>query len=295
MERFRQQINIIGKEGQEKLAQAKILLVGVGGLGAVIAQTLAGIGVGLLGIADDDDVDLSNLYRQFLYLTEDIGKKKVEVVKERINKDCVVKTYGRVTSENAKEIFCEYQVVVDASDNFATRYLINDICLDLNLPFVTGAVEKISGQVTTCNWKGSPSYRDLFPYPSQLDSCTAQGVLGTLPAIIAQIQANEVAKIVTECAEPLAGKLICYNGVEFQTITYKKADRSSVRSISSQQAQTIKNAQFVDARIEVDITKLDPERPIIVYCTKGIRSFALAGKIESTLHAREIYSIFDDA
>lgn len=202
----------IGTEGQEKLKGAKVLVVGAGGLGCPLLQYLTAAGVGTIGIADDDEVDESNLQRQVLYNNEDIGLPKAHVSKnklERLNPDIIIIPHIlRLTSVNALEVISKYDLVIDSSDNFPTRYLVNDACVILNKPFVSGSIFKFEGQVSVFNHKNGPTYRCLFPEPPQdSPNCAEIGVLGIVPGIIGTLMANEALKIILGIGEILSGKL----------------------------------------------------------------------------------------
>ena len=211
----------VGVQGQEKLANAKVLCIGAGGLGSPLALYLASAGIGTLGIVDDDVVDLSNLQRQILHAEDRIGELKVESAKKRLhelNSDITVNTYNlRLTSDNALDLFKNYDVIVDGTDNFATRYLVNDACVLLNKPNVYGSIFRFEGQATVFNHKGGPHYRDLYPEPpppGMVPSCAEGGVLGILPGIIGVIQATETVKIILDVGETLSGRLMLYDSLK---------------------------------------------------------------------------------
>ncbi|NGP87187.1 molybdopterin-synthase adenylyltransferase MoeB [Fodinibius halophilus] len=218
-----------GMEGQKKLKAAKVLAVGTGGLGAPMLQYLAAAGVGTIGIVDFDTVEASNLHRQVLFGASDVGRSKVEVAKERLlanNPYIDIEIHNvRLTSENALDIIKEYDVVADGTDNFPTRYLINDACVMLNKPNVHGSIFQFEGQLSVFNYKDEegvlgPNYRDLFPEPPPpglVPSCAEAGVLGVLPGIIGSLQASEVIKIITGIGQPLAGELFLFDAQDFST------------------------------------------------------------------------------
>jgi adenylyltransferase/sulfurtransferase len=218
-----------GMEGQKKLKAAKVLAVGTGGLGAPMLQYLAAAGVGTIGIVDFDKVEASNLHRQVLFGTSDIGRPKVEVTKERlqdINPYINIQVHEtRLTSDNALEIIKEYDVVADGTDNFPTRYLINDACVMLDKPNVHGSIFQFEGQLSVFNYEDEegnrgPNYRDLFPEPPPpglVPSCAEAGVLGVLPGIIGCLQASEVIKIITGIGDPLSGQLFLFDAQDFST------------------------------------------------------------------------------
>ncbi len=208
----------IGLEGQLKLKATKVLVIGAGGLGTPILQYLTGAGIGTIGIIDGDVVDQSNLQRQVLYTHHDIGVFKVVAAKEKLqalNPYINMITYPyELNNENAIELFKAYDIIVDGSDNFPTRYLVNDAAVIAKKPLVFGSIYKFEGQVSVFNYKNGPTYRCLFPTPPPPDSvpnCADVGVLGVLPAIIGSLQANEVLKIVIGIGEVLSGKLLTYN------------------------------------------------------------------------------------
>jgi len=224
-DRYQRQITLkeFGKEGQEKLLKAKVLVVGAGGLGCPALQYLAAAGVGSIGIVDFDIVELSNLQRQTLYNVTDIGKPKAALAAEKLrlfNPDIQFHVHEvRLDSKNAWELISEYDIVLDGTDNFATRYLVNDACVLLSKRLVYGAILRFEGQVGIFNFSGrhhhyKTNYRDLFPkppLPSTVPSCNEAGVLGVLPGIIGIMQAAEVIKIITGIGEPLCNKILSYN------------------------------------------------------------------------------------
>ncbi len=218
-----------GMEAQLKLQSAKVLVIGAGGLGVPVLTYLNAMGVGTLGIVDNDVVSLSNLHRQVLYSESDVNKSKVAVavqkLKEQNSETNIISVETFLTRENALEIIAGYDVVVDASDNFPTRYLVNDACVILNKPFVYGALHSFEGQVSVFNFKGGPTYRCLFPEMPKSDevpNCNENGVLGIVPGIIGNFQALETVKIITGIGEALSGKLLLFDGLSstFQKIRF---------------------------------------------------------------------------
>jgi molybdopterin/thiamine biosynthesis adenylyltransferase/rhodanese-related sulfurtransferase len=215
-----------GEAAQLKLKAARVLIVGAGGLGCPALQYLAAAGVGTLGIVDDDRVSRSNLQRQILYTDADVGEMKVAVAAERLmamNPDIrCVRHAIRLTVENALELIGQYDLVLDGSDNFATRYLVNDACVLAGKPLVYGALHRYQGQVSVFNFKGGPTYRCLFPEPpnpKDAPNCSEIGVLGFLPGIVGVMQATEVIKVLTRIGEPLVGKLLIFDALKMsQTI-----------------------------------------------------------------------------
>jgi sulfur-carrier protein adenylyltransferase/sulfurtransferase len=213
----------VGLEGQKRLKAASVLCIGTGGLGSPLLLYLAAAGIGRIGIVDFDIVDTSNLQRQVIHGTSWVGKPKIESAKNRIheiNPYCQVDLYEtRLSSENALEILQPYDIVVDGTDNFPTRYLVNDACVLLNKPNVYGSIFRFEGQATVFNYEGGPNYRDLFPEPpppGMVPSCAEGGVLGILPGIIGLIQATETVKIIMRQGNTLSGRLLLYNALEMK-------------------------------------------------------------------------------
>ncbi len=209
-----------GAEGQAKLGAASVLIVGLGGLGIPVTQYLNAMGVGTLGLMDQDTVALHNLQRQVLYTEKDLGRLKLEVVQEKLfaqNSQTRLRLYDSfLTKENALEIIEDYDVVVDATDNFPTRYLINDACVILDKPFVYGALHGFEGHVSVFNYNDGPTYRCLYPEMPGLEEipdCNENGVLGVIPGIIGTLQALETVKVLTGVGEVLSGELLVYDGL----------------------------------------------------------------------------------
>ncbi len=212
-----------GEEGQARLLASRVLVVGVGGLGCPAAQYLAAAGVGTLGLVDADRVEVSNLQRQILYGPADVGRPKVEVARDRIlaiNPDVKVELYAeRLRSENALAILGGYDVIVDGSDNFPTRYLVSDACVLLRRPNVHGAIFRFDGQASVFDAPSGPCYRCLHPEPpgpGQAPSCAEAGVLGVLPGLIAMVQATETLKLLSGVGDSLAGRLLHYDALEMR-------------------------------------------------------------------------------
>ena len=217
MSRYDRQISLpeIGEAGQEKLRNAKVLIVGVGGLGSPIALYLAGAGVGTLGLVDDDNVSISNLQRQVLYAEADVDQSKPLCGARRVqglNSDVKVEVYPfRLDKKNASELIRNYDIVVDGCDNFATRYLLSDTCSALGKPYVYGAIQGFTGQVSVfcCNNEGAKTYRDLYPDEdgALLTLSPDKSVIGVTPAIVGSVEASEVLKLICGYGESLVGKL----------------------------------------------------------------------------------------
>lgn len=204
----------VGEEGQTKLKKAKVLIVGVGGLGSPLALYLAAAGVGEIGLIDGDTVSASNLQRQVLYSTADIGKMKVDIAAQKLQ---ALNPYIRIhkhqcmlTPDNADTIIKDYDIVADGCDNLTARYIINDACVRHDKVYVYGAIAEFTAQLSVFNYKGSATYRCLYPYDANtVNSFTqSKGVLGVLPGIIGNMEANEVIKVITGCGEVLADKLL---------------------------------------------------------------------------------------
>ena len=218
----------VGMAGQEKLKGSAVLCVGTGGLGSPLLLYLAAAGVGRIGIIDFDVVDASNLQRQVIHGTATVGRKKVESAKERIldiNPHIQVDLFDvALTSENALELFAPYDVIVDGTDNFPTRYLVNDACVLTGKPNVYGSIFKFEGQATVFNYQDGPNYRDLYPEPPPpglVPSCAEGGVLGILPGVIGCIQATETIKILLGTGTTLSGRLLTYDALNMRFKEFK--------------------------------------------------------------------------
>ena len=238
--RYQRHLNLpqFSLEGQEKLKAARVLVVGAGGLGSPIILYLAAAGVGTLGIIDFDKVDLTNLQRQILFTENDIGKSKAQVAAQRVaalNSHVRSRPYEcNLTSANALDIIPDYDIVVDGTDNFPTRYLINDACSILGKPFVYGSIFRFEGQLAVFNYLGGPTYRDLFPEPPEPDAvpnCAEGGVIGVLPGIIGTLQANEVIKVLTGIGEPLSGRLMILDALTMSSRTIKLSTNKNTPKI----------------------------------------------------------------
>lgn len=278
----------IGQAGQDKISNAKVLVVGAGGLGCPVLQYLTGAGIGTIGIIDFDVVELSNLQRQVLFGTSSLGQNKAIAAKKRLedlNDTLSIIAYPeKLTHKNALDLFNNYDIIVDGSDNFETRYLVNDACIISNKPLVFGAIYKFEGQVSVFNYQNGPSYRCVFPKPPEKGSvpnCSEIGVLGVLPGIIGSMQANEVLKIVLGIGDVLSGKLLFFNALTNKTSTLKikKSDESintvlkdkenfhrkvihldcevGVDSISIENALAEENIQLIDVREETEQPKIE--------------------------------------
>ncbi|MCI9846756.1 HesA/MoeB/ThiF family protein [Flavobacterium pectinovorum] len=211
----------IGDEGQEKLKKAKVLVIGAGGLGCPILQYIATAGVGFIGIMDFDTIEIHNLHRQILYTESQIGQQKAIVAQNIVSKlNPLIQAEAiseKITIENATQIIQQYDVIVDGSDNFTTRYLVNDTCVALNKPLVYGSILKFEGQLAVFNHNGSKNLRDLFPEmpdPKYVPNCNINGVLGTLPGIIGTMMAHETLKLILELPT-LKNELVLFNTLNY--------------------------------------------------------------------------------
>ncbi|WP_428069374.1 molybdopterin-synthase adenylyltransferase MoeB [Chryseobacterium gambrini] len=233
-ERYDRQIKLqgFGIESQDKLASAKVLVIGAGGLGCPVLQYLTAAGVGNIGIVDDDRVSLSNLHRQILYNSDDVGKLKTEAAFERLNAMNPEVQFSivskRIIPKNAVNIVSEYDIIIDCTDNFATRYLLDDVCRILEKPLIFGAIYQYEGQIAVFNVRNKEGftthYRNLFPEPpnpGEVPDCNEAGVLGVLPGVIGTLQATEAIKLMTGIGEPLINKLMTIDILSYQTAVFE--------------------------------------------------------------------------
>lgn len=243
----------VGMKGQKKLSSAKVLIIGAGGLGCPLALYLGAAGIGKIGIIDFDKIDFSNLQRQIIYNTADVGKYKAEVAKEKIkamNENVEVETYlTKLTAENALNIFKDYEVIVDGTDNFPTRYLVNDGCVLLGKPNIYGSIFRFEGQATVFYPQLGPCYRCLYPEPpppGMVPSCAEGGVLGILPGIIGVIQAAETIKIILHQGDSLVGRLLLFNALKmkFSELKIRKDKNCSVCGTNPTITKLINYEQF---------------------------------------------------
>jgi adenylyltransferase/sulfurtransferase len=236
LDRYARQVVMgeVGPAGQQRLLDGSALVVGAGGLGAPVLQYLGAAGVGTIGVVDDDAVERSNLQRQVVHGDDDVGLREVASARDfgaALNPDVCVETHQTaLTAANASALVSDYDVVVDATDNFRSRFLVNDACVLADVPFVHGAVFKFEGQVTTFDGGGAPCYRCLFPEAPPADavpSCAEAGVLGAVPGTVGTMQATEALKLLLGAGDSLAGRLLCYDamGLGFDEVTVR-ADSS---------------------------------------------------------------------
>ncbi|MFD1143471.1 molybdopterin-synthase adenylyltransferase MoeB [Larkinella insperata] len=306
----------IGLAGQEKLKRTRVLVIGAGGLGCPVLQYLTAAGIGTIDVADGDTVALSNLQRQILFSTADVGKPKAQAAATRLREQNPLITIQAhstfLTDENALDWIAGYDVVVDGSDNFATRYLVNDACVMLNKPLVFGSIYRFEGQVSVFNVGDGPTYRCLYPDPSDLPACAEAGVLGVLPGITGCLMANEVIKLVTGTGELLSGKLLVFNAMKMSFQTFALAadpankiimELSAGRSVCALPVLEITHAEYrkrlaqapdlqlIDVRepeeaarrtlggkliplrqLLAQPTLIRADQPIVIYCQSGMRS-----------------------
>ncbi len=243
----------VGRDGQERLKAARILVVGAGGLGSPLGLYLAAAGIGTLGLVEFDTVDESNLQRQVLYGQSDIGRPKIEAAIERLREINphirLVPHEYRLDSSNALELFAGYDVIVDGTDNFPTRYLVNDACVLTGKPNVYGSIFRFEGQVAVFWGAKGPCYRCLFPEPpppGSVPSCAEGGVLGVLPGIIGSLQANEAIKLALGAGDPLIGRLVLFDalGLKFRELKLKKSPDCPVCSETPSLTELIDYEQF---------------------------------------------------
>ncbi len=309
-------VDEIGLEGQLKLKSAKVLMIGAGGLGCPILQYLAAAGVGQIGILDHDTVDQSNLQRQILYGHSDIGKSKAFSAAKRLTQInpfiTVIPIDKKLTSQNALDHFRNFDIIVDGTDNFTTRYLINDAAVLTHKPVVFGSIHKFEGQVSVFNYQNGPTYRCLYPAPQTHppQNCSEIGVLGILPGLIGSFQANEVLKLILGLGQPLRGKLLIYNALtshqrilrfeknlEIQISDLPKeelfhCETTHIKELSFADFHTSKsNYHLLDVRTLADrqthsmggthipladlkhrVKEIPTNLPLVVYCNRGITS-----------------------
>ena len=306
--RYDRQIKLdeVGVSGQEKLQNSSVLIVGVGGLGCPASQYLVGAGVGKIGLMDHDRVSLSNLHRQTLFNETDIGKPKAEVAREKLlqlNSEIqIIAIEEALTIENAEALFSEYDLILDGTDNFETKYLINDACILTGKPWVYASVYKNEGQLSVFNYKNGPTYRCLFPTTTRQNiSCEATGVLGVTPGILGSLQAMEVLKIILETGNVFSGKLKILNvlsgteqvlNIQPKPEEIRKIRENGIIPVSIECSIKDKSKKYLDIRevfeqpkinsenvIQIPMSDLDErlweipkQEEILVFCQSGKRS-----------------------
>ncbi len=279
-----------GKEKQHLLEKSKVLVVGAGGLGCPVLQYLTAAGIGTLGIVDGDKVELSNLQRQVLFNVDDIGQFKAEVAAKKmkmLNPEVDFKVYRKfLNHENALEIVRQYDLVVDGTDNFNSRYLINDAAVILEKPVVFGSILGFEGQVSVFNWgKEGPTYRCVFPEapdPLNSPSCSELGVIGVLPGMIGSFQANEVIKICTGIGQPLSGKLLIYNALtssQLMLSVSKNPENKKINKLSTSDFSCSSSVQGHEISMEEFLQKEDfwKEKIVDVRSENEFRKFNKGG------------------
>ena len=276
-ERYQRQIILkeFGFAAQKKLLRAKVLVVGAGGLGCPALQYLTAAGVGTIGIIDDDIVSLNNLHRQVLYNMSDIGLSKAEVAANKLkalNDETNIHVYNkRLYNKNALDIIIYYDIVIDGTDNFSSRYVINDACVLLNKPLVYGAISKFEGQVAVFNVKNNNkrgvNYRDLFPdipQESEVLNCADSGVLGVLPGIIGTMQANETIKLITGTGKPLINRLLSYNALDNNSYEFNLQSNEEAQALIPKNSKAFLEVDYewlcssaTNNAYEINITQFD--------------------------------------
>ncbi len=251
----------VNEEGQLKLKKSKVLVIGAGGLGSPILLYLSAAGVGTIGIIDFDTIEESNLQRQILFNSSDVGKSKSITAKEKLEKKnpfiSIIALNEKLTRQNAVSIFKQYDIIVDGTDNFSTRYLINDACVLTNKPLVYGAIHRFEGQIAVFNYQNSATYRCLFPEPpaeGNVQTCSEVGVIGILPGIIGSFQANEVLKIILGIGEKLSNKLFIFNALTMQQLEVKIKRNYDLRSIGISNEEDLKKYDYEE------FCKIKPQR-----------------------------------
>ncbi|MFB9056832.1 ThiF family adenylyltransferase [Mariniflexile ostreae] len=332
-------LDAVGLEGQLKLKEAKVLVIGAGGLGCPILQYLTAAGVGEIGVIDNDVIEQSNLQRQILYTYPDIGKSKSETAVKRLqllNPFVECRAYNiRLTKANALKLFKPYDIIVDGTDNFPTRYLINDAAVLLNKPVVFGSIFKFEGQVSVFNFKKGPTYRCLFPTPPKsqdVPNCSEIGVLGILPGIIGNFQANEVLKIILGIGDVLTGKLLTFNALSMthmlftckknKTITIKALHEDyngfcgiqspqksihfeayknqashfnvlDVRTLEERHAYHIESIHIPLQELSERHHEIPQDKALLVYCQSGIRSKMAIELLQNNGFKNELVNLKD--
>jgi adenylyltransferase/sulfurtransferase len=320
----------LGLAGQKKLKDAKVLMIGAGGLGCPVLQYLAAAGVGQIGIIDHDVVDESNLHRQILYNHLNIGKNKALIAQEKLSLlNPLVKTNVypfKLNDENASEIIQKYDLVIDGSDNFKTRYLVNDVCVSLKKPWVFGSIFKFEGQVAIFHPERANTYRDVYPEApdeNTVPNCAEIGVLGVLPGLIGLIMANEAIKFICDIGETLLGKLLVYDTLENDFKVYKltrpkqqiaeknlKTDKNVATEVAFDDLEKLGKYYLLDVREEwefEDFNKggtniplnllpqklqlLASEDTIVCCCNYGNKSKIAVKLIKDQYPDKEVYSV----
>lgn len=250
----------LGINGQKKLKAAKVLMIGAGGLGCPVLQYVVAAGVGTIGIVDDDVVDVSNLHRQILYSLADVGEPKAAIAKQKLQQlnpfVNIIPHQERITPENAARLIAPYDLVIDGSDNFPTRYLVNDTCVSLDKTLVFGSIFKFEGQVAVFNHQQGPNYRDVFPEVpagNEVPNCAEIGVIGILPGMIGTYMANEAIKIICGIGETLSGKLLTLNALNNSLHIFKIS--TQIQETQQPKATEQKLTENSDTEISLEVLK----------------------------------------
>lgn len=261
----------IGEEGQYKLSKAKVLVIGAGGLGAAVLPYLAGAGVGEIGIVDDDIIDVSNLHRQVIYKTSAVGKSKVEETKTMIselNPEIKVNAFSeKLSGRNVISLFEKYDIIVDATDSIAIKYLINDACLVTNKPMVYGSIFRFQGQVSVFNYQNGPTYRCLYPDEnSSAVNCEDAGVIGVSVGIIGMFQANEVIKMILGVGDVLSGKILVYNVLknEQQKYDFEKSSELEMAKEDFEQKYNSFENQVEEIKFELILDEIENDEVLFL-------------------------------
>jgi len=264
--RYDRQVRLqgFGEGKQEQLGRSSALVVGAGGLGVPVMQYLVGMGIGKLGIVDQDTIDITNIHRQVLYTPADAGKQKARVAAAKLsamNELVDITVYEEFLQPgNALKIMADYDLVIDCSDNFGTRYLVNDACVILKKPFIYGAIYQFEGQVSVFNYKGSATYRCLFPEApndGEMLNCSEMGVLGILPGMIGTYQANEAVKVLCDIGEPLSNKILTIDTLTNEHRIFKFKPVSGHHDIRELQKDYQQNVCIMETGVqEMDVSKL---------------------------------------
>lgn len=316
-----------GIEGQNRLKETSVAVVGAGGIGCPVLQYLAAAGLGTLGIVDDDIVEESNLQRQVLFGTSTLGQNKAVAAAayiKNLNPHVVTEVYScRLTCENASSILSKYDFIIDCSDNIDTRYLIDESCEALNKSWIYGAVHRYEAQIAIFNYQGSPTYRQLFPKQSveKIPDCADNGVLGVLPGLTGMLQATECIKLITGIGEPLIGQMLVFNVLTMQFVTFPFAVKKTTTSDKGECPVHLLSAKEYKDNTEcyllVDVRELDEvpifpgakriplselhlrfdelvtDKEIALVCRSGNRSQRAATWLAKTNRFNQLYVIYE--
>ena len=308
--RYARQISLpqFGKTGQEKLLSSSVLVIGAGGLGCPALLYLAGAGIGKIGAIDHDNVSLSNLHRQTIYSVDHIGRNKAESAGEvlsALNPDIQLSVYPfALTSENAWDIFSEFDVIIDGTDHFSTRYMINDLSVLQNKPLVFAAVSGFEGQLSVFNYNSTIHYRDLFPNPPQeelIPNCEEAGVLGAVPGIIGTMQALEAIKIISGIGKTCSGQLFTYNGLTNETYSFDIPKSDIADSLIPKDRKAFEKRDYIlecadpsKARFNIDLDFFDQWKDRDDVIIIDVREFGEQPEVDEFNHAKIPMSVFRD-